>query len=117
VTDPAAAVGALTTLADQGRRHGRTPMVLEPDREHASSWTVHGTLSVQDFSDVTVAVPGLELTGELHATGFDPAYLRDAVRAMGTGTVRFHRDVGCKPVLLSSGNGFQALVMPVRLPG
>jgi DNA polymerase-3 subunit beta len=109
ITDAKAAAGALKTAETQAQKT-RAPVVLE----RSGAETVLATITVQDVGTCEIPVPGMKAPDPFDAVGFAPGFLRDAILANGEGTLHLRPDLA--PALLDSGDGFRALVMPVRIP-
>jgi DNA polymerase-3 subunit beta len=105
VTDGAAAAAAIVAS------FGREPIILE-----ASGATIAASCKRQDIGKVEAELPGLKLAGytPFTPTSFKPLYLRELLAAVDHGTMQLRDSL--KPALVTDGNGFRGLIMPVRIP-
>lgn len=110
VTADAAALSAVVTRA--GKVTGRN----EPVRFGVTAAGVTLT-ALRDGKVAGAQLVPATLTGPPAETGFNPGFLASVLAGIsGTVTLELPADAGKKPARLSSGDGFTAVLMPLRLP-
>jgi DNA polymerase-3 subunit beta len=110
VTADAAALSAVVARA--GKVTGRN----EPVRFGVTAAGVTLT-ALRDRKVAGTQLVPATLTGPPAETGFNPGYLASVLAGIsGTVTLELPADAGKKPARVTSGDGFTAVLMPLRLP-